>query len=207
MAVVLPIEICRSETDTRTLSSVTRSCGIVVRAEFLQPTHLVDEPTFRLDQKLTDVRSNSRQMLQGDKSLASAGTRSRRRCGGGRCGGRHRLRRLRRPAIANESLETGAVLRIGDAGEQQAAEALLDVRPGAAEAVVQVHVAKRGVQIVLRHQGDCELAQVGALGITGPPLQRAGNVGEVSRLALELCGLLRLGRLGVAGPLRKGGRT
>src|ERR1700722_54102 len=89
-----------------------------------------------------------------------------------------------------------------------ATERYLDVLAGAAEPVVKIEVAERGVEVVARHQADRPLAEPDAFGARGRARHdpsRLGNLVDAGGVLAGLAGLalLRRFRLGV---LAVGGR-
>ena len=90
------------------------------------------------------------------------------------------------------AVEGGGDLRIDLRTEpRQAAERRLDVTAGAAEAVVEIEVAKRGVDIVEKHQAHHAAAEPDAFGVAGRPVDGLGGFGEFIDLALIFLGGVR----------------
>jgi hypothetical protein len=93
-----------------------------------------------------------------------------------------------------------AVERIGDLGidlatkSGQTAERRLDVAAGAAKTVVQIEMAKRGVEVVAPHQAHDAAAEPDAFGVSGRAVERLGGLDEFIGLALIIAA--RIGRLG-----------
>ncbi len=81
-----------------------------------------------------------------------------------------------------------------EAGE--AAERRLDVAARAAEAVVQVEMAERGIEVVAPHQADHAAAEPDAFRIAGRAVDGLRGLGEFIDLALVVPG----GVLGAAAP-------
>ena len=78
-----------------------------------------------------------------------------------------------------------------------ASERGLDVRPGAAKAVVQIKVTEGGVHVVAPHQSDYAPAEPDAFRVAGWAGHRPAGFGKFVDLALVFLG--RVGRLGGPG--------
>src|ERR1700722_4862208 len=82
--------------------------------------------------------------------------------------------------------------------QQQAAERSLDMGAGTAKTIVQIEVAKRGVQIVAPKQADHSPAEPDAFRITLRTIQRLLGFGKLIDLLRRLVGGRGLvGRLGI----------
>ena len=99
-------------------------------------------------------------------------------------------------------IEAFGRFRIDIALADDAAERRLDVRAGAAEAVVKVEMAESGVEVVPPQQADHPPAEPDAFRIAGRAGDRAAGLGELVDLALGfLGGVGRLGRGGLVAVL------
>jgi len=99
-----------------------------------------------------------------------------------------------------------AVERIGDLGidlatkSGQTAERRLDVAAGAAETVVEIEMAERGVEVVEPHQTYDAAAEPDAFGVSGRAVEGLGGFDEFVGLALVVLGrIARLRRIAVGG--------
>jgi hypothetical protein len=129
----------------------------------------------------------------GRRSGGSGSRGSRRRRGSprgrgrGRLGGGCRLRLRRRidPAGMNPSAQ--AIRNFGvDRAEEpdQASKRRLDVAARTAKAVVQIEVAKRGIEIVAPHQNHHPAAEPDAFGVSGRTIDGLRRLDEFVGLAL-----------------------
>jgi len=108
-----------------------------------------------------------------------------------------------------------AVQGLGDLGIDlaaeagQAAEGGLDVAAGAAEAVVEVEMTERGIEVVPPHQPHHASAEPDAFGVAGRAVDDLGGFGELVGAALVLGGVLggSVGGLGGGLALIGGGRA
>src|SRR4029079_4757309 len=90
----------------------------------------------------------------------------------------------------------------------QAAERRLDMAAGAAEAVVEVEMAKGGIEVIPPHQPDHAPAEPNAFGIAGRAVDGLGGFRKLVSAALVLGGVLGgIGRLGCRLALVGGGRS
>ena len=78
--------------------------------------------------------------------------------------------------------------RVDIALADHAAERRLDMRAGAAEAVVKVEMAEGGVEVVPPQQADHPAAEPDAFRIAGRAGDQAGRLGELVDLALGVLG-------------------
>ena len=76
----------------------------------------------------------------------------------------------------------------------QAAEGGLDMAARATEPVVEVEVAKRGVEVIQPHQADNATAEPDAFGVAGRAIDHLCRLDELVGLALVI--LVGLGRIG-----------
>jgi len=116
----------------------------------------------------------------------------------------------------NPAVQRFLLLRIDVSLPDQAAESGLDVRAGAAEAVVEVEVPEGRIQVVPPKQAYHAAAKPDAFGVASRPAQGTGSLGDLIDFLLAFLGgirlggvggrFLRLGRLAIA-VLRKGRRS
>jgi len=66
----------------------------------------------------------------------------------------------------------------------QAAKRRLDVSAGTTEAVVEIEVAKGGIEVVAPYQADHAAAEPDAFGVAGGPADDLGGLGQLGGLAL-----------------------
>jgi hypothetical protein len=131
------------------------------------------------------------------------GRRCRRRClsgGSGGLSGRRRLRLCIRidPAAVHPAVQAGRHLGVDQSAKpRQASERRLDVAARAAEPVVQVEMAERGVEIVEPHQAHDPSTKPDTFRISGGPVEDLGRLDEFIGLALAVLG--GIGRIGGTG--------
>jgi len=78
----------------------------------------------------------------------------------------------------------------------QAAERCLDMAAGAAKPIIEIKVAKGGVEIVKPHQANYTATEPDAFGIPSRPVDRLGGLNEFVGLALIFLGYIgRLSRI------------
>lgn len=75
------------------------------------------------------------------------------------------------------------------------AESGLDVTAGAAEALVQVQVTERRIEVVAPHQPDHPPSKPDTFGVSGGAVNRLGRFHELVSLALAFLGCVRGSRL------------
>lgn len=121
-----------------------------------------------------------------------SGWRRRRRCSGRRSGWRRRglgLRGRIDPAGVDPAIEGFGNLRVnGRAEPDHAAERRLDMAAGAAEPLIEVQMAERGIEIVAPHQADHAPSQPDAFRVSGRTVDGLRRFHEFIGLALAFLG-------------------
>ena len=83
----------------------------------------------------------------------------------------------------------------GRAKPHHTAEGGLDVAAGAAEALVEVKMAERRIEVVAPHQADHAAAKPDAFRVSGGAVDRLGRLDELVGLTLAFLGGVRWSRL------------